>query len=88
MYNSNSIFNSNIHLIQCYNIFRIMISYFHEIPYFTIRIFRNLYAYLYIDFLILMNCYKINLLCIILSNIHIIASATQFKVNNVFHYTI
>ena len=84
MYNLNSIDISTSKFIQCDYIFRIMIFDFQKIFNFSIRLFWQIATNLYIDPLITFHCNKINFLFFIFSNINLITSSPQFKINNIF----
>ena len=72
MHDLNAVFNTNIHIIQSDNIFGVMVFDFHEVAHLTVGALWQLNAYLHIDPFVTSSGHKVDLLGIILTNIHIV----------------
>ena len=73
-------------LIECHHILRVMVFYIKKISYFTIRVLGKIAAHLNIHTLIAPHRNEIDLPCVELSNIYLIPSPQQLKINYILKH--
>ena len=84
MHDLNAVFNPRIHVIQGDNILGLMILDLHEVAHLVVRVRRQLDADLHIDPLIAAGGHKVDLLGIILADIHICTEMQIILRNTMF----
>ena len=62
-----------------------MVADLHQVPHFAVRCFWDPDADLHINALVAARCNKVDLLCIVLADVNIVAAALQFEVHDVLH---
>ena len=67
-----AVFDAGIHFVERDDIFGVMVAELHQVPHFTVGGFGNLDADLHIDAFVAARGNKVDLLGIILTNIHIV----------------
>ena len=72
MHDSNAVFNPYIHVIQGDNVLGVMVFDLHEVAHLAVRAHRQLDANLHIDPLVATSGHEVDLLGIILADIHIV----------------
>ena len=85
MHDLNAVFNPRIHVIQGDNILGLMILDLHEVAHLVVRVRRQLDADLHIDPLIAAGGHKVDLLGIILADIHIVPPPLKLQKHDVLH---
>lgn len=86
MHDFNTVDISSSQFVRRYYIFGVVIFNFKEIGNLPIGFLRQSAAYLNINTLVTANRYEINLFCFIFTNIDIISSPPQLKVNDIFEH--
>ena len=75
MNNPDAVLDAGIHLVEGNNIFGVMIADLHQVPHLAVRCFWKLDADLHINALVAARCNKVDLLCIVLADVNIVAAA-------------
>ena len=86
MHYSDAVYVSGGELVECHNVFGVVVFYLQEIGYLAVGLLRQLAADLDIDTLVAPHGHEVYLPALILAYIHLIAAPPQLEVHDVFQH--